>query len=468
MGWIIDGTNNGFPYPEDCASMPSKPMVKPYPLMLWRIESGENDGFPFFLLQPEPAPPIVPPKPQHKYICVYEKNSEKLAFDTNGLAILTPTKCEVHTTINGMRSVQMTHPMDAEGRYKLLVVPSIIKVNDQLYTIKTVDDGYHSASGDVVVYAEDIWYQQMDGWLFPDDHAYNATSGKAALDIIEARTDYQYREGAFIYAFQWASDITGVNFCLENTQGQTPIDAILGSGGLIDQIGGELYRDRFYFSVNERMENARDYAFDIRIGKNLTGIRRTVDTSTMCTYFRAYDAWGGWVAFAWDFEAWFGDVFPHYVVRSQNFGKPDNADDEDFDYSYYFENIFIPQAEAFFKRNCKPIIGFRIELEDVRSNPDFEIIADETLNVGDRGTLFDSRLGFALEVEITETVYDAVHDKVTSILVGDKQSFVQTAMPPLVIGINPTPISCLSPILDADGNLILDADGKLIVQEGGV
>jgi phage minor structural protein len=365
-----------------------------------------------------------------------------------------------------MRSVSLVHPIDPEGRWQLLTVSNILKVDGQLYTIRRAETAFQGASGSVTVYAEHIFYQMADGWIFPLWLPITSNEGgQHAINVIHYLTDYQVREGAFFYAFSGTSDITEGNVSIDISNGRTPIDALLGSGGLIDQIGGELYRDNFNYSINSRMQGASDHAFDIRIGKNLTGIRRNIDLSSCCTYFRGYDGWGGWCAFAWDFENFLGDLFPHYVVRSENFSMPDNADDEDFDYDAWFDGPFTNEVQAFFNRNCKPIVGFEIELEDVRNNPDFEMIGGETLRVGDKGTIYDERLGGSLTAEITETTYDAVRDKVTRIVIGDRQSFVGTSAPALTVDFAAKPVGYRAFVTDASGEICTDASGERITEE---
>jgi phage minor structural protein len=462
---VIDSTNDGYPYPEGAPNIPESAMAQPYPLMLWRITEGVNEGYPYFLLQPEEPPAPVLPAKQHPYICVFPARTEVSDFATNGLAILTPTSCEVTDILRGMRSVSLVHPIDPEGRWKLLVVSNILKVDDQLYTIRSVQTSFASASGSVTVYAEDIFYQMCDGWIFPRQMQITSTGGQHAIDVIQYFTDYQARTGSFFYSFSGSSDIEEGSVIIDISSGRTPIDALLGSGGLIDQIGGELYRDKFYFSINQRMENSSDHAFDIRVGKNLTGIRRNVDLSSCVTYFRGYDGWGGWVAFAWDFEDFLVDVFPHYVVRSENFSMPEGSNEEGFDYDAWFDGQFTNDVLAFFNRNCKPIIGFEIDLYDVRSNPDFEIIAAETLRVGDKGTIYDERLGGSLTAEITETTYDAVHCRTTRVMIGDRQSFVSTAAPVLAVDFTAKEEGYNAYVTDASSGICTDASGERITEE---
>lgn len=51
MAWIV-GTD-GFPTNDLFPNMPTEVMTKPYPKALWRIEQGENNGFPYHELYPE-------------------------------------------------------------------------------------------------------------------------------------------------------------------------------------------------------------------------------------------------------------------------------------------------------------------------------------------------------------------------------------------------------------------------------
>lgn len=92
-----------------------------------------------------------------------------------------------------------------------------------------------------------------------------------------------------------------------------------------------------------------------------------------------------------------------------------------------------------------PIIGYEINLEDVRKNPDFSLDADDDIRVGDIGYVYDKRLGseqddYALKLEVTSTVYDRITGKCRSFTVGNSQSFVYH--------------NSMSFIRDKDGNII--------------
>ena len=59
------------------------------------------------------------------------------------------------------------------------------------------------------------------------------------------------------YRFQYSSDIDDRTGQFEITDKSLLNSLIGGDDCLINQLGGELYRDNFYFSINKRMEGQR-------------------------------------------------------------------------------------------------------------------------------------------------------------------------------------------------------------------
>jgi hypothetical protein len=378
----------------------------------------------------------------------------------NGLAILTPTSCEVTEELNGAWTFSMEHPIDPDGKWENLQLRNIVKINGQYFTILQTVINYTNNSGSVQVSGEHIWYQQNDSWVFPGDLITGA-NGSTFIDNLDARTErYDSVPGSMRYEFHGYSDLAPGGLITKDVgdDGCTPIDALIGSGGLIDQSGNgcaELYRYNFYYSINQRMEYAQDKAFDIRIGRDLKGITRNFDTSQFVSYFRAYGEGGGWWAVSWVLNSFLRNrSFPHHIIRSKKF----NVELGDF----YWENL-INQGMAFFRRNAKPILGWEIDLEDVRNNPDFEIMHAERLKVGDSGNIYDSRFEGNITAKISSTVYDAIRDKVIRVTIGDQAHFTSPATS--TVEIEPDIIGGDLWIQDADGAFILDANGEQIMQE---
>lgn len=447
---------------------------------IWRVDALTNSGYPFIPLMIDLPRLELNPVRQNDYITVYCAHkvngvtvypSIETIFYTNGDAILTPTSCDVEEIRNGMWSVSMTHPIDKEKRYKLIVIGAMLKVLGQAFTIKKVTETWNGNSGYISVYAEHIFYQLNDVWIYPRERLIGVNGHFSLYAIMHSYSEEQ-REGSFNYSFSYESDLvfTDSMWIIHPDNGCTPIECILGSGGLIEMKGGELYRNNTYFSVNERMENAEDDAFTIRVGENLSGISRNIDTSSMITYFQAFDPWGGTVAWAWNFGTFFGDLFPHYVVRSQNFDFPKEAENEDWDYSAWFFGEFNDMTLSYLLKNGKPIVCYELTIEDVRKNPDFEFISSESLDklrIGDKGQIWDSRFDAEkpITLEITGTVYDGITGKCKKVTIGDKQSFVGSSMPSISFeDLEPEEVESFVLLRDGNGDVLYDGNDDRLVQ----
>ena len=430
----------------------------------WHTGDQEiNGGYPY--IPKMIGLPVIElhPVKQNPYIIVYSKDStqQQLQSGKNGLAILTPSICEVTEELNGAFTFSMQHPIDPEGKWQFLQLRNIVKINGELFTILTVEVNYQNNSGYVTCTGEHIFYQLADSWILGGDPI-SASSGNSFIANVQARTfTYNTSQSEIIYTFTGnADEFTAPAVIVKDVgDGCTPIDALIGSGGMSDQNSAgyaELYRHNFYYSIWDRMEGSLDNAFDIRIGRDLKGIRRTFDTSQFVSWFAGYDKWGSGLAVSWVVDSFIPNYrFPHHIIRSQVFRDLDVGD-------YGWECLKV-RVFSFFRRNCKPILSYEIDLEDVRSNPDFQIMSSERLKVGDQGTLYDSRLGGNITLRISGTVYDAIRDKVVKVTIGDQAHFSAPASPSYAV--EPEVIGGEAWIRDADGKMILDADGKAIFQE---
>lgn len=429
----------------------------------WHVgDPAINGGYPYIPKMIDVPRLELHPVKQSPYITIYSITTPQNGFDKNGLAILEPTSCEVTEELNGAWTFTMQHPIDDSGKWEHIKLRNILKIKGQLFTIMQIEHNYENNSGYITCTGEHIFYQLGDGWIFPEGSISGATA-QEFMNAVKARTvDFGSHMGSMVYDFQGTSTMSIAGIVIKDVgDGCTPIDALIGSGGLIDQSESgyaELYRDNFNFSIEERMENAINGAFDIRVGRDLKGIKRTFDTSQFVSYFGCYDKWGNYFAVSWvpsDFIT--GLYFPHHIVRTKKF------DGEEVDVWQFGFAPLAAKGMAFFRRNCKPLISYEIDLEDVRNNPDFEMMSAERLKVGDQGTLYDDRLGGNLTIKISGTVYDAVHDKVTHITIGDRASFSAPAAS--TVDVEPEVVGGELYIQDADGSFIADADDKLIYQE---
>ena len=403
-------------------------------------------------------PVIIPPVYrgdvyEAEYICIYDLTTQQDEFTGHGLAILRPTSCRIIEELNGAYSLTLTHSKDEEGRWQYILEMNIIKCMGQLFVIQRVDETLTGGSYSVTAYAEHISYTLNDRWIFPPVTIAGYHGSTLMASILEQSTDMG-GDWQTQYTFTVSSDIDAPETFrdwYEMSDGVTPYEMLLGSQGFIAKLGGELYRDNFTLKINERMYGAQDNAFELAIGYNLTGIKRTVDLTTFCTYFRAYDTSDGY------YETWFAisydpsslpRAYPRNVVRSANFT---------YDHDEYKEGTLERDAFAFWGQHCAPLITYELSVKDLRNSPDYKYFANNyRFKVGDKGRVWDERLQAWVEVEITRTEKDGITGDTTKVIIGSQRSFTRpnsyNPIVPVVIDADKTLEGYLPLTFNSDGN----------------
>lgn len=250
--------------------------------------------------------PIVTAVPQRDYIIIFDKNTSQNEFDNNGLAVLEPVSCTVTENFNADWTVTPEHPIDREQKWKYIKEFNILKVLDQLFIIKKVENSWNG----VTAYAEHIFYYLNDLWIFKGADIYAETGYWLVRSILD-HADGKNQSGHIAYNFNFYSDITSENVGFDMPEiayykwnplqnAMTPLEMLLGSDGFTANFGGNLYRDNFYFSINENMEHHFENSFDIHMGLNVKGISRKTNTESLCTHFTAYDKFGSSAWVYWD------------------------------------------------------------------------------------------------------------------------------------------------------------------------
>lgn len=395
---------------------------------IWQISNSYNNGLPYTIFMDVPYTPPPKPEPiselQRDYITIYSQETPQDGFETHGLGVLFPTKCQITEELNGKWELSIEHPIDDYGKWDYIRPFAVIKALGQLFTIRLVDIRWTGNKGTVSAKADHIFYQLNDAWIHPGKIFLSSHHAAGIINKIASITDRQIREGHIYYNFTW--DIPPDLMVTENffdnwsdlSSGATFAEFVMGSNGLIVGTSGEIYRDNFYFSIRERIENANDQAFDIRVGKNLRGIKRTIDTTRLCTYFLGTDDLGNEYAVAYENFPLLSP--PHYVVRSQKYSyNIDNSLPLD-ERTAKSEELLENDVNLFFITNCVPKISYEVDLEDVTKNADyFDFVDEPDYRVGNIGYVHDDRLGGAIKLKITKTVKDAITGKTISVTFGD-------------------------------------------------
>lgn len=198
-------------------------------------------------------------------ISLYDSN--ETVFTSNGLVVLSDAiSCMITEELNGAYELDMEYPLDDRGKWKYLLENNIIKADGQLFRI------YYKfkALDSMKVNARHIYYDLLDNLL--EDVRPTDISGYGAIDWILTRTQYAH-------PFTSMGDVGGIStryFVRKN-----PVEAIMGTDGIIATWGGELVRDNFEI----KLLGARglDRGVLVSYGKNIQGIEEALDTSGICT-----------------------------------------------------------------------------------------------------------------------------------------------------------------------------------------
>ena len=328
-------------------------------------------------------------------------NTRQNDFDGNGIRVLTPTSCEVTEELNGAYEVVMEHPVDEYGAWKTIVENNILKVLGQLFMIYRVVTSFDENAGSVVAYARHIFYTLNEYWFHDLD--WNAPDGQTLLDNLMKNSVELSPPGVNTYIFTAKSDIEakGVSFSRSIDQ-QTLVNVIIGDkNSMVNAMGGELYRDNFYFSVNKRKEYASDDAFSIRVGFNLNGIERDVDFSNYMTDLTGYSESG---KLRHSVSNWNKKIYPRHVARSTVF----KMDEEN-------QSVLNSMTEAYFKKYNTPDVTITVSVIDVSNNPDLKGVKWGDFTVGNIGEVYDERLGISLKMEVTGTKRNGITGEMISV-----------------------------------------------------
>lgn len=480
--------NNGYPYnvlPEEVPT--TKAMVQPYPDSWWRIQAGYNNGYPFNMLMPDiPTVDLAPPVKQRPYICLYRYDTPQNGFDNHGMFVLTPTKCTITEELNGKYEISLEHPIDPEGRWQYIRENAIVKAMGQLFTIRVVNQQWKGSSGKITAKGDHIWYQLGDRWLAKTSGETEGISSIWVSTLVSKAREKlvgAYFEGDTHYSFTpyiqnglYVPQGIGEGRWEFLTEGMTPIEFFLGSQGVVAACEGEFHRDNFNFYINKRKHGSSDNAFDIRIGKNLTAIKRTIDTSSLVTYVEGYtnydkegtQPYGGTFAISWTDSLLADYGIPHHIYREKEFSYNFPINWVYGDGETKVKKLLAADVKEWFRQNNQPLIAYEIDMRDVKNNPEYqELVNVDSYKVGDMGYIHDPHIG-DIQIEITKSVTNAITGEVEQVVFGNVRDFVGQPPSQLVIDPETVVVEVYFQVMDSSGAFCYDRNGDMIVEYEGV
>lgn len=199
-------------------------------------------------------------------ICVYDKKTTKGNFDNNGLGVLNELiSAEITEELNGQYCLEIEYPAESKKAIYLKEF-NIIKADEQLFRIYKIEK-VQSSDKRLKVYANHIYYDLANYFIEdvrPTDASVKTAMEKAMISDLST-----------IYSVD--SDII-----VSNTLYMVEVSPAEAMFKIIERWGqGELVRDNY--DVKILKQRGKDSGALIKYGKNISGLKITVDTADVVT-----------------------------------------------------------------------------------------------------------------------------------------------------------------------------------------
>ena len=343
-------------------------------------------------------------------------------YTHNGDQTLFPSAATVHVILNGSWTAELTHPIDADGRWKSIVKDAVVKMpsfnGDQLFRIKSTSK---SDSG-VIAAMEPIFMDSMGDCFLVDIRPTSKNGQQALNDMVSPNSKYSA-----------SSDITRT--ATAYYEYKNLIEAIAGDddNAFLRRWGGEILYDNFTAIINERVGG--DYGVEVRYGKNIPqdGVTEEVDTSAIITriYPKAYN--GYTMTNHGHVDSPLINSYPTIKAATLTFDDVKMAADAQEDDAENGVIICNSQAELdqALTQKCqeqydagldKPTVSLDISmvlLQNTEQYKDYQIL--EAVSLGDTIHCRDSHLDITSDARAIELEYDSIQKRVSSVVIGDVQ-----------------------------------------------
>mgnify|MGYP005750919687 CR=1 FL=1 len=343
-------------------------------------------------------------------------------YSKNGDQTLLPVSASVHAILNGAWEAEITHPIDADGRWKYITEEAVIKMpsfnGDQLFRVKAAQ----KQDSGVTATLEPIFYDSMgDCWL--SDVRPTGKNGQDALDIMLAPNS----------KYSGLSNITRA--ATAYYQNMNFMQALNGDidQSFINRWGGEILFDNFTVIVNDRVGG--DYGIELRYGKNIPqdGMSYEVDTRDVVTriYPQAYNGYkmtgNGYV------DSPLINNYPtvkSVAMTFDNVKMRDDAQEDDeengviiCDTQEELDAALTQQCEAQYDAGIdKPTVTISADMVLLQNTEQYKDIKTlEAVSLGDTIHCINTHLDITTDARVIEIEFDAVRKKVSSVVIGDFQ-----------------------------------------------
>lgn len=328
-------------------------------------------------------------------VTIHEKNST--TFDTLGLGALLPSLCTVTEELNGMYELELTHPYDAQGKWKRIEEERILFASTpagrqpfRIYYVKPDMDG-------ITVRARHVFYDLLDNICLSVN-----VSGtpQAVLNAIKNGL-------ASPMPFVFTTDMTGEGKLLLHNE--NPVAALLAADedkdSFVKAFGGELLRDDFTVSMHAGIGENRGVA--IRYGKNLVGLEVSEDISEVATRIYAFGKNG---------VAMSGKYRDSPYIGNYQYPKIQIFEDGSL------RAAQLPEAvQKLFDAGCdKPRVNIKADFQLLSKTEEYKDYAIlEEVRLGDVVTVSNVKMGFHQQAKVISYEWDALLERYEKVELGD-------------------------------------------------
>lgn len=350
-------------------------------------------------------------------IQIYAPNNTN--FEMNGDTVLVPSICENAAELGGSWSLNMTHPIDDEGRWKNIVEEAVISVptfmgEEQLFRVVEMD----KQDTEITVKAYPIFLDSKDE-VFLMDKRPTAKTGQEALNILTEGTKYSGE-----------SDIAAGNtayFVRRNL-----MDCLNGEYPSFATVwGGEPLYDNFKVIINERAGG--DYGAEVRYGKNMEGISFKEDLYSVVTRIVPV-AYNGRTLSTEYVDSPLIEKYAKIYTKAIKF--EDVKWHEDLMESEDTEHLIVcysqEELDAALIAKCNEQFESGIDLYSVTINVDLVSLENTEeykdfkdlvrIGLGDDVSCYNNRLGITTKARAIKIVWDCIQNTAKEVVLGDYQT----------------------------------------------
>lgn len=350
-------------------------------------------------------------------IQIYAPNNKN--YEMNGDAVLVPSICENSAELGGSWSLNMTHPIDDEGRWENIVEEAVISAptfmgEEQLFRVVEMD----KQDTEITVKAYPIFLDSKDE-VFLMDKRPTAKTGQEALNILTEGTKYSGE-----------SDIAAGNtayFIRRNL-----MDCLNGEYPSFATVwGGEPLYDNFKVIINERAGG--DYGAEVRYGKNMEGISFKEDLSSVVTRIVPV-AYNGRTLSTEHVDSPLIEKYAKIYTKDIKF--EDVKWHEDLMESEDTENLIVcysqEELDAALIAKCNEQFEAGIDLYSVTIDVDLVSLENTEeykdfkdlvrIGLGDDVSCYNNRLGITTKARAIKIVWDCIQNTAKEVVLGDYQT----------------------------------------------